>query len=312
MMNVAMRVQPSLRDPLGALGAVLHSIESLRNGRALYLLLLSFAVSGLLLSMAQRAAAGGGLAVVAWAALAAAAVFYGSNAAGLVLMDEARGLPGRSPAAALGDALRTSHRLLLVGACALAVAALVAAAVWGLLRASALPWPGPGLSAATVALGVPALGLALLTLVGLVGPLAAPAVWFGLRPGAVLRLLWVHLRHRLAHTVLLAAAVSLLSAAVAALVSFAVLSGARALLLLTLVTPGVDLAGPPLLTALFGGVLRMAADAPPLSDHTRSALTGAGVVFGLGLVLPAVVYLRGLCNLFLALHPEDGSAPPAA
>ena len=305
-MNVVMAVQPSDRGALPALNSVLQSIESVRNAPALYLLMLSFAVSGLLVTAGQAAMAREATASTVLALAAAFfTLFYGSNAAGLVLMDEAVGRPARSPFEALRDALRQSHRLLLVVVAVLLAAALLVALVLGLLLATRLPLLGPSLMGLVVPLTVPALGLAVLAMVMLVGPLAAPAVWFGLSPRAVLAMLRRQVRERFAHAVMLAAAVSLLSAAVGALVSFVVLAGGRLLLGLALLVADVDLAPQPFFAALFGQGLRLVPGAPALSAHTSAALSGAGVVFALGLVLPAAVYLRGLCELFLALQQLD-------
>ena len=308
-----MRVQTIEHGPLQALNSVLQSIESVRNAQALYLLLLAFASSGLLLTLAQAAMSReAGLNAALWAGAAFFVLFYGSNAAGLVLMDEAQGLSGRLPAEALADALRCAHRLLLVVLCVLAGTALLGGLVLGLLFASRLPWVGPAVLGLTVPLAVPTIGLTALTLVTLVGPVAAPAVWAGLGVFDVLRLLVRQVRRRFAHAVLLSAAVSLLTAAVAGLVSFVVLAGGRALLALAVLVADVALAPEPFMAALFGQGFRMAQGAPALSPHTSAALTGAGVVFALGLVLPGVVYLRGLCELYLALRRIDGDAAPLA
>lgn len=305
-----MRVQPVDQGALPALNSVLQSIESVRNARALYLLLLAFAASGLLLTMAQGAMSReAGLPATLWAGGAFFALFYGSNAAGLVLMDEALGRPLRYPADALRDALRTAHRLLAVVLCVLAGVLLMAAGVLGLLWAARLPVIGPTLLGLTVPLAVPGIGLVTLAMVTLVGPLAAPAVWAGLGVRDVLGLLWRQVRRRFAHAVLLSAAVSLLTAAVAGLVSFVVLAGGRALLGLALLLAGVELAPGPFMAALFGQGFRLAPGAPALSAQTSAALTGAGVVFALGLVVPGVVYLRGLCELFLALRGLDEHTP---
>jgi hypothetical protein len=307
-----MRVQPSTQRALPAVNSVLQSIESVRNAPAMYLLLLALAGSGLMLTLAQgalsrQAAVGGTL----WAGGAFFMLFYGSNAAGLVLMDEALGRPGRHPADALRDALGLAHRLLAVVVCVLAAAALLAGAVLALLWATRLPVIGPTLLGLTVPLAVPAIGLVLLAMLTLVGPLAAPAVWSGLSVRAVLALLVRQVRRRFAHAVLLSAAVSLLSAAVAGLVSFVVLSGGRAVQGLAVLLAGIDLAPDPFMAALFGQGFRLAPGASALSAHTSAAVTGAGVVFALGLVVPGVVYLRGLCELFLALQGLDDDATQA-
>jgi len=308
-----MRVQPSTQGALPAVNSVLQSIESVRNAPAMYLLMLALAGSGLMLTFAQGALAReAAVAGALWAGGAFFILFYGSNAAGLVLMDEALGRPGRHPADALRDALGLAHRLLAVVLCVLAAAALLVGGVLALLWASRLPVLGPTLLGLTVALAVPATGLAALAMLTLVGPLAAPAVWSGLGVRAVLALLVRQVRQRFAHAVLLSTAVSLLTAAVAGLVSFVVLSGGRAVQGLAVLVAGIDLAPDPFMAALFGQGFRLAPGAPALSAHTSAALTGAGVVFALGLVVPGVVYLRGLCELFLALQGlDDDAALPA-
>lgn len=307
-----MRVQPIEHGALQALNAVLQSIESVRNARALYLLMLAFAGAGLLMTMATSALGReAALAAALWVGGAFFVLFYTSNAAGLVLMDEACGRPIRLPAEALRDALGCAHRLLAVVLIVLAATALLGAVVAALLFAARLPGLGPSLLGLLVPLAVPALGLALVALVALVGPVAAPAVWSGLGVGAVLALLLRQVRQRFAHALMLSAAVSLLTAAVAALVSVVVLAGGRALLALAVWGAGIELAPQPFLAALFGQGLRLAPGAPPLSAHTSAAITGAGVVFALGLVVPGVVYLRGLCELYLALRRSDGDEPPA-
>ncbi len=306
-----MRVQPVEHGALQALNSVLQSIESVRNARALYLLLLAFAGAGLMMTLAQGALAReSSTAAALWLAAAFFSLFYASNAAGLVLMDEACGREPRLPAEALRDALRTAHRLLAVVLCVLAAAALLLAVVLGLLWATRLPGLGPTLLGAVVAVGVPALGLAGVALLALAGPLAAPAVWAGLGVRQTLRLLQQQVRRRFAHALMLSAAVSLLTATVAGLVSVVVLAGARALLALAVGVLDIDLAPQPFLAALFGQGLRMAPGAPALSAATQSALTGAGLVFALGLVVPGVVYLRGLCELFLALRRSDDDTQP--
>jgi hypothetical protein len=310
-MSVVMRVQPVEHGALQALNSVLQSIESVRNARALYLLLLAFAGAGLMMTLAQGALAReSSTAAALWLAAAFFSLFYASNAAGLVLMDEACGREPRLPAEALRDALRTAHRLLAVVLCVLAAAALLLAVVLGLLWATRLPGLGPTLLGAVVAVGVPALGLAGVALLALAGPLAAPAVWAGLGVRQTLRLLQQQVRRRFAHALMLSAAVSLLTATVAGLVSVVVLAGARALLALAVGVLDIDLAPQPFLAALFGQGLRMAPGAPALSAATQSALTGAGLVFALGLVVPGVVYLRGLCELFLALRRSDDDTQP--
>lgn len=298
--------------PLRALDAVLQSVESVRNGTALYLLLLTFASAGWLLLSAQRLLGGDSVALGAALGVAAfAVVLFGSTAAGLVLMDEALGRRPRHPLDALRAAPAPALRLLAVVSTVLLLAALLLAAVACLLWVARLPGVGAAWLGVLVPVAVPLLGTAALVMVTLVGPIAAPAAWSGLGWRAILAMLGRQLRARPVHAVLLSAAVSLLSAAVAGLMSFVVLAGGRAFAALAVGVLELPLAVPPFLSALFGMGFRVAPGAPPLPGHTSAALSGAGLVFALGLVVPGAVYLRGLCELYLALRRADQEAAAA-
>src|SRR5688500_13860312 len=103
-----------ISQQIRASGSLLDSIDAIRNWHAALVLLATlvamailFAVGGLL---AQFSFALFGLFVL----LAYAVLFYGANAAGMMIMDEARGQPSRAPLAAVSASLATSHRLLLV------------------------------------------------------------------------------------------------------------------------------------------------------------------------------------------------------
>ena len=75
-----------------AIVRVLGSIEAVRDGRAMYVLLGAFAGAGLAFATAQASMARGELPwAVGQGAAALFIVFYGSNAAGLLLMDRAMG-----------------------------------------------------------------------------------------------------------------------------------------------------------------------------------------------------------------------------
>ncbi|MED5620890.1 hypothetical protein [Ideonella sp. BN130291] len=303
--------------PLLALNRVLESIQSVRNGGALYVLLGSFSMAGLLLAMAQSALVKDAtLWGVLQGGLALTVAFYGGNAAGLLVMDEARGRPPREVAQAVRDALAHAHRLLLVllgcGLVGLALIGVLMALLW-LCR---LPTVGPLLFGLVVPLGVVMLGLTLLAAVAVVGPLAAPATWRGLGVRATWAFLRRQVRRRLLFAALLSAAASLLAAVVGALVSFAVIAGGRAVAALAVLVVHVDLPPQQLMGGLFGYGLRTlgAAGAPAAQNaYGVAALVGGGVVFALALVLPGVVYLRGMCSAYLALEEADAlhGLPPA-
>lgn len=311
----------SRSNPLDALGQVLRSLDALRNGPALTTLLATFAGAGLLLAMAESSLAREALRwgqIEAGAALTVA--FYGSNAAGLMLMDEARGLAPRDPLDALRDALLCAHRLLVAVAVLLAGYALIGGVIVGLFwlsRSEVLgPVFGPLLFGLLVPVGVVSIGLLLLSLLVVVVPLAAPAVWSGATIPGVVRTLVALIRRRLPVVALLMAAVALLAAAVGALASFVVMAGGRAVAALGIVVVGVDLPAQQLMAGLFGyGLRSLGASGAPVtaSAHGAAALVGGGVVFVLALVLPGLVYLRGACAVYLATSAgspatdEDGA-----
>jgi len=184
--------------PLDALNRVLSSVDSVRNGRAVYALLATLATAGLLLAVAESAFARGAVAWgMVWGGISLTTIFYGSNAAGLLLLDEARGLPIRPVRQALRDALASAHRLLLVLICVLSVAmallALLAAALW----VTRMPLLGPALFGLLLPVAVVVVGVAILSGAAVIVPLAAPAIWSGHGVRATLALLVRHVRQRL-------------------------------------------------------------------------------------------------------------------
>lgn len=293
---------------LPALDRVLASIDAPRNLRALYALLTAFCVAGLLMAMARSALARDReLLSALWLGLALAVAFFGVNATGLMLMDQARGRAVRDPQDALADALGSAHRVLLALLGCLALAGLAVLALAGLLWATRLPVVGPPLLAVVLPAGVLMLGGIAFILVILVGPLAGPAVWVGQDTRGVLRFLRWRLRHGLPETALLMAAVYLLVALATAAMSFVVVSGSRLLAGLAILGAGVELPVRELLAGVMGlGPRGFGASGLPLQggDLGLAALIGGGVVFALALVLPTLVWLRGCCAVYLAVTEE--------
>lgn len=290
---------------LPALARVLASIDAPRNLRALYGLTTGFCMTGLLLAMARSALGRDQTLLGAlWLGLALAVAFFGVNATGLMLMDQARGLPVRDPQDALADALRHGHRVLLAVLTCVALAGLAALLLAGLLWATRLPGVGAPLLAVVLPAGVLTLGGITFILVVLVGPLAGPAVWAGEHSAGALRFLRTRLRHGLPETALLMAGVYLLAALATAAVSFVVVSGSQLLAGLAIVGAGVELPAQQLLAGVSGlGPRSLGAGGVPLQGGNLglAALIGGGVVFALALVLPTLVWLRGCCAVYLAL-----------
>ncbi|HEX6361530.1 MAG TPA: hypothetical protein VFZ93_01130 [Albitalea sp.] len=294
------------RSPLDALSLVLGSVDAVRNVRALYVLLTTFALAGLLTAMAQGSLVRGAATPGALQAAAALFVaFYGGSAAGILTMDDARGVPVREIGDALRAALSSAHRLIVaLAAIAIgyaALGALLVALLW-LARADvAGETLGSWLFGALVPVAVVAVGLAMLAGVAVVVPLAAPGVWAGARAGALVRQLWRWTRFHLLKVALLMAAVSLLTAGVGVLASFVVVSGGRVVAQLATQVAGIDVPPALLMAGLFGRGAGPALQSP----HAAAALVGEGVVFALALVLPGLVYLRGTCSVYLAMCEDS-------
>lgn len=294
---------------LAALSLVLGSVDAVRHWRALYVLLATFCLSGLLMASTFSALGGGGVwrgALEAGAALFVA--FYGGNAAGILVMDDLRGEPARDAYEALIAALGRAHRLLVILLAVLGVVGLVGGLLAGLLwlcRAEVLGRiAGPLLFGLVMPLGVVGVGGLALVLAAVVVPLAAPAIWAGAGLGLAFRQLAWLVRQRLLTVGLLVGAVSLLSAAVGAVVTFVVASGGRVVSELAVRVVGLDVPAQELMAGLFGYGLRSmgAAGAPAVSTgHVAAALVSGGIVFAIGLVLPGIVYLRGTCAVYLAM-----------
>lgn len=302
-------------SPMDALSLVLRSVDAVRNTRALFVLLGTFASAGLLVAMAEgsltRANAWWG-SIQAGAALFVA--FYGGNAAGILVMDDARGRAVRDISLALRASLASAHRLLLTLAVVLGAYAIAAGALLGLLWLSRSAVTGavlgPLLFGLAVPVGVLAVGLGALSLVAVVVPLAAPGVWAGADVRAIVTSLAALVRHRLLTVVLLMAAVSLLTAGMGAIATFVVMAGGRVVAQLGVAVVGVDVPARQLMAGLFGyGLRSLGATGVPTGStgHAAAALVGGGVVFALALVLPGLVYLRGTCAVYLAMTEE---APP--
>ena len=297
---------PSL---LPALSRILASVDALRNLRALYALLASFCLAGLLVAMAQSAMVREqNLLSALWLGLGLAVAFFGVNATGLMLMDQARGLLVRDPQDALTDALRSGHRVLLALLACLAVAAAVVLVLAGLLWATRWPVVGAPLLAVVLPVGVLVLGGISFALVVLVGPLAGPAVWAGRRSRGVIDFLRERLRHGLPETALLMSAVYLMTALATAAVSFVVVSGSRLAAGLAIVGAGVELPARQLLAGVMGlGPRGFGATGMPLEGGSlgMAALIGGGVVFAIALVLPTLVWLRACCAVYLAVTEQE-------
>ncbi|MFN4115671.1 MAG: hypothetical protein ACK4F7_04115 [Inhella sp.] len=291
------------------LQALLASLGALRHGRALALLLATLCCSGLFMASVEPALAGERwLAASVWALAALLSLFYGVNATGWLLMREALGGDERlEPFDALLASLRQAHRVLAVLLLALApwlpLLALLLAGLW------AARLPGVGLPLLTLLAPLTVLASAWLALVlfVLVGPLAGPAIWAGASVGEAARWLRAQARRRLIEATLLKLALLGLVGGVGAVLSLALLSGAR---LMALAAWATSLPVPPqqVIAHLFGHTLKALGQrgAPVVANDAALGLSiGGGMLVALVVVLPTLVYLRGCCAIYLSLRRRD-------
>lgn len=302
----------SLQGPFDwwrAIVRVLGSIEAVRDGRAMYVLLGAFAGAGLAFATAQASLARGELPwAVGQGAAALFIVFYGSNAAGLLLMDRALGRPPREVADAVMDALGVGHRVLITLAVVGLVAAALVAALAGLFWLCRVPMVGSWLYGLVVPLTVVVLGLAMLAGGAVVGPLTGPTVWAGASSWQSVRQVLRFLRLHVLHAAVMMVGLSLVTGLVGAGTGFVVMAGGRLMAEASVWLIGVDVPPEVLMVGLFGGGLHNvnAQVVPPEAvAYIRAAAIGGGVVFSLALVMPTLVYLRGVCEIYLALRDRQ-------
>lgn len=292
-----------------ALVRVLSCVEAVRDGRAMYLLLAAFSGAGLAVASAR---ASFGRNELYWAigqgAAALFVAFYGANAAGLILMDRAMGRPGREVWQAVEDALGVAHRVLVSLLIMLLAGAAIVAALLGLYWASEWPRVGPWLFVLVVPLTVLVLALVMLSGLAVVAPLTGPTVWAGASSWQSVRIVTRLIRERLLQATVLAGGLSVATGLVGAACSAIVLVGGRVMAEASLFMLGVDVKPELLMAGLFGYGLQnlnpanIPAEALP---YIRAATVGGGLVFALMLVLPTLVYLRGVCEVYLALMASE-------
>lgn len=302
-----------LSQQIRSSASLLDSVDAIRNWRAVLVLLAT------LVSAAVVFGVGGMLARWSWALfvlflLAAYAVmFYGANAAGMMIMDEARGNPSRPAMAAVAHSLATSHRLILVFLL-LGVIYLAAFAVLAIvLFICKIPVLGPLLYAIVFPVSVVIFGIAMFALPTVVFPLSAPSIWNGARTMECVSQLLAIARKRLLMVLLLMIAVTFLSGVVAFLIGAILFTGAAVVAAASVPILGGGGIG---MGALMGmGEMGMGGMGAlgTFAGHAIGAAVGGGILFAIAFTLPGMVYLRGACTVYLrAIEGLDLAAEQAA
>lgn len=292
-------------DWWGALGRVLGSIDAVRDGQAWYLLLATFSAVGLGAAVAQASVnRGEDIWAIGQGAAALFAAFYGSNAVGILMMNRALGRPPMDAIDAIQDSLGVGHRVFLTLALVLVCATGVIGILLGLFWLCSLPVVGPWLYAGVVPLTVVVLGWLMLTGIVLVAPMIGPMVWAGASSWQCVKLLWLFMRQHLLPIAVLIGGLTLVTAVLGLGVTVVVLAAGRLMAEASVTLVGVDVPPELLMAGLFGHGLHsvnLAVVPKSALPHTMAALVGGGVVFSLALVMPSLVYLRGVCEIYLSL-----------
>jgi hypothetical protein len=281
-------------------GSLLDSVDAIRNGPALLLLLATFVVMALLLALGGLMAKVSMVFIGLFALLAYAVFFYGANAVGAMLMDEAHGKRSRPMMAAVFNSLATSHRLILVFLLIglLYVVGLLALSI--ILFVCKIPVLGPLLYVAVFPVSVVLAGVALFALPTVIFPLSAPAIWNGAGTLQCVSQLLAIARKRLLMVLLLMIAVTLIAGAIGGLISAIFFSGTAVTALLSAPILGGGMMGG--MGSGFGGMLGNMVGGGfggGTGGHAMAAMVGGGVLFGVAFTLPGMVYLRGASTVYL-------------
>ena len=287
----------------GAFASLFQAVDGLRNRRALVAMLgcmvVGVLVAGLFSLMAARlgffVAFLGGLFLFVAAAT-------GINAAGVLLMDQARSVPPRPLVDALVYGLMCIPKFIALGLALLLVAIAVFIALAIVYLVCKIPVLGPLLFVAVFPLSVVIAGLTLCGLV-LCMFLALPAIWEG---DTIMRAIAQTLaiaRSRLVETILLLAVVGLLAGVVGFIVFSVLFTG----LMPTIGLSASVLGGDGMYSMLgmmrhgstdFGGVDGSGGGAAA-AGYAVAAGIGAGLLWALAGSLVSLVYLLGLNLVYL-------------
>lgn len=290
----------SLQQQLSQSASLLSAIDAIRNWRAAALLLGSLLVAGLV------AALGGIVSFQVHVALgfvffllSFAISFYGINAVGIMMMDEAQGGAARSMFAAVLTSLAIGHRIILVLLLAALIYIVGAAVMALLLLICKTPGLGPLLFAFVFPLCVLISGVAIFAGYAVIGTLSGPAVWSGATTMQALSRLAAIARQRIVIVILSVLVLLLICGFVGGILFSILFTG-------TLITggmsagiigvSGIDMSSAMSIFGMSGSGFGRGGD----SSHLAAGAFGWGIVMAIAFALPLLVYLRGLCQLYLA------------
>ena len=290
----------SLQQQLSQSASLLSAVDAVRNWRAAALLLGSLLVAGLVGALGGIVGTQVHVALgLVFFLLAFAISFYGINAVGIMMMDEAQGVSARSIFAAVLTSLAIGHRIVLVLLLALLTYIVGAAVMALLLLMCKIPGLGSLLFAFVFPLCVVISGVAIFAGYAVIGTLTGPAVWNGATTMQALSRLAAIARQRIVVVILSVLVLLLICGFVGGILISILFTG-------TLITGGmsagiigvssIDLSSAMSIFSMTGSGYGRGGD----SGHLAAGAFGWGIVIAIAFTLPLLIYLRGLCQLYLA------------
>lgn len=296
-------VTPSPGLSADAFSGTFHALRGLYNPRALVAMLGCLVVGVLVAGLCSLLA----LRVGSFMAFVGGLCFFlagavGVNAAGVLLMDQAKGHPARALGDAVAYGLMCIPKLIAMALGLLIVAIGVFIATALLYVVCKLPFVGPLIFVVVFPLSVVVSGVAVCGLF-LCLFLALPALWEGAGIARAMGQVLAIVRARLVEAVLLTAMVGLLSGVVGLIVFSVLLSGLMPMMGLAASVFGGDALASVVSMAHGGGGggLGGLSSGNGGAGHAMAAGVGGGLLWALAASLVATVSLLGLNLVYLRL-----------
>ena len=288
----------SLQQQLSQSTGLLSAVDAVRNWRAAAFMLASLLVAGLVGALGGVLGAKLHIAVgLLFFVLAFAVFFYGANATGIMLMDEAHGSESRPIFSAVLTSLAVGHRFVLVMVLVALIYALGALAIALLLLICKIPGLGPLLFAFVFPVCVVISGVAIFAGYAVIGPLAGPAIWSGATTLQALSRLAAIARQRTVPVILNVLVLLLICGLVGGIIFSIMLTGTMLTGALSAGIIGVSGVG---LSSILSNFDPSSYGNSGGSDYLAAGAFGWGIVMAIAFTLPFLVYLRGCCQLYLA------------
>jgi hypothetical protein len=294
-----------------AMASLFGAINGLRNRSAL-IAMMGCMVAGVLVALllTQMGTLGVLLAALVWIVAAGT----GINAAGVLHMDDARGISPRSMVDALVYGLMCIPKLIALGILLFLVELAVFLVIAIVLFICKIPFLGPILFAVAFPVSVVVAGITVLGLF-LCLVLSLPAIWQGATIMRALAQTLAIARSRIVEAILLLAVVWLLSFVVAMIVFGVLFAGLMPTLGMSAGIVGFGGGFGPSMGGIggMGGMSGMGGMGGGSAGHAIAGMLGGGVLWAVAATLVAQVYLLGLCIVYLRVTEGlDLSATEAA